>query len=81
MSNVYFHWDITELDTYVCEIESVMTNNKSGVVLMKEYKLTDVKLFRVNDGCQHCQIWFTNDGVNIIPMWFKRLLIEYVMFY
>jgi hypothetical protein len=40
-----------------------------------------MKLFRVNEGNQHCKIWFTNDGINIIPMWFKRLLVEYVMFY
>jgi hypothetical protein len=48
---------------------------------MKEYGMNDVKLFRVNDGNQHCKFWFTNDGMNIIPMWFKRLLIEYAMLY
>jgi hypothetical protein len=48
---------------------------------MKEYGLKDVKLLRLNDGTQHCIIWFTNDGINIISLWFKRFLIEYVMFY
>jgi hypothetical protein len=81
MSNIYFHWDIMESDNFVCEIESVVTNSKSGVVLAKEFGLNDMKLFRVNDGTQHCKIWFTKDGMNIIPMWFKRLLIKYVMFY
>jgi hypothetical protein len=81
MSSVYFHWDILESDNYVCEMENVMTNNKSGIVLMKEYELNDVKLFKLNEGNQHCKFWFINDGMNIIPMWFKRLLIEYVMFY
>jgi hypothetical protein len=58
-----------------------MTNSKSGAVLMKEYELHDIKLFRLNDGDQYCKIWFPNNGINIIPLWFKRLLIEYVMFY
>jgi hypothetical protein len=66
---------------YVCEVEGIMTNSKSGAALMKEYGLNDMKIFRLNDGTQHCKFWFTNDGVNIIPLWFKRLLIEYVMFY
>jgi hypothetical protein len=80
LSNIFFYWDIMESDTYDCEIEGLSTNNKSGVMLMKEYGLNDVKLSRLVDGNQHCKFWFTNDGMNIIPMWFKRLLIEYVMF-
>jgi hypothetical protein len=55
-------------DTYVCEIEGVSTNHKSGPDLMKEYGMNDVNLFRMNDGSQHCKIGFTNDGMNIIPM-------------
>jgi hypothetical protein len=81
INNLYFHWDISKSDNYVCEIESVVMNSKSGGVLMKKYGVQDIKLFRLNDGPQHCKIWFTNDGINIIPLWFKRLLIEYVMFY
>jgi hypothetical protein len=68
LSNIYFHWDVIESYTYVCEIESVSTNNKSGAVCMKEYGLNDVKLFRLNEGNQHCKFWFINDGMNIIPM-------------
>jgi hypothetical protein len=79
INSLYFHWDIIKFNNYVCEIENI--NNKSGVILMKEYGLNDMKLFRLNDGTQHCKIWFTNYWINIIPIWFKRLLIEYVMFY
>jgi hypothetical protein len=68
LSNIFFHWDIIESYNYVCEIENVMTNNKSGTVLMKEYGLNDLKLFRLNEGNQHCKFWFTNDGMNIIPI-------------
>jgi hypothetical protein len=81
LSNLYFHWDILDNYNYVCEIESIMTNSKSGAILMKEYRINDMKLFRLNDGIQHCKFWFTNDGINITPIWFKRLLIEYIMFY
>jgi hypothetical protein len=81
LSNLFFHWDVTESDTYLCEIEGVSTNLKSETVLMKEYDLHGIKLVRLNEGDQHCKFWFTNDGMNIIPIWFKRLLIEYVMFY
>jgi hypothetical protein len=81
LSYLYFHWDVIENYNYVCEIENAVTNSKSGAVSMKEYGLNDMKLFRVNEGDQHCKIWFTNDGINIIPLWFKRLLVEYVMFY
>jgi hypothetical protein len=81
LSNIFFHWDIAESDTYACVIEGVSPRNKSGIVLMKEYRLNDVKLNKVNEGNQSCKFWFTNDGMNIIPMWFKRILIEYVMFY
>jgi LPS sulfotransferase NodH len=56
-------------------------NTGLGYIKMKEYGLNDMKLFRLNDGNQHCKIWFTNDGINIIPIWYKRLLVEYVMFY
>jgi hypothetical protein len=45
-----------ELDTYVCEVESVMTNNELEVVLMKEYRLSYMKVFRLNDENQHCKI-------------------------
>jgi hypothetical protein len=61
LSNLFFHWDVMESDTYVYEIESASTNNKSGDVCMKEYGLNDVKLFRLNEGNQHCKIWFTKD--------------------
>jgi hypothetical protein len=81
ISNIYFHWDIMESYNYVCEIEEIMTNNKSATVLMKEYLLNDMKVFRLNDGNQHCKFWFTNKGMKIIPVWYKRLLVEYVMFY
>jgi hypothetical protein len=67
INSLYFHWDILESDNYVCKVE--------------EYEGNDVKLFRLTDGTQHCKIWFTNDGINIIPIWFKRLLLEYVIFY
>jgi hypothetical protein len=66
---------------YVYEIENVAMNSKSRAVLMKEYGVNDVKLFSLTDGTKQCKIWFTNDGINVIPMWFKRLLIEYVRFY
>jgi hypothetical protein len=35
MSSVYFHWDITESDNYVGEIEGGLTNNKSGPIWWK----------------------------------------------
>jgi hypothetical protein len=66
---------------YVCEIDNIMANNKSATVTMKEYGLNDIKLCRLNDGNQHCKFWLTNDRMNSIPMWFKRLLEEYLMFY
>jgi hypothetical protein len=47
---------------------------------MKEYGLNDIKLFRLNDGTQHCKIWFTKDGINIIPIWFKRLDIRKIKY-
>jgi hypothetical protein len=81
MSNLYFHWDITESDNDVCEIESVVTNNKFGPVLMKEYGLFDIKLFVLDNEQLEFKIWFTSDGVEIIPVWCKKLLIEYVTFY
>jgi hypothetical protein len=81
LRSLYFHWDISESDNYICEVENIMTNSGFGYVKMKEYGLYDIKLFRLTDGNQHCKIWFTNDGINIIPLWFKRLLVEYVMFY
>jgi hypothetical protein len=81
INNVYFHWDIMENYNYVCEIENIMTNNKSGAVMMKEYELNDIKLFGLNDRDQHCKILFANNGMNIIPLWFMRLLVKYVMFY
>jgi hypothetical protein len=81
LSNLYFHWDIMENYNDVCEVEGIMTNSKSGAILMKEYGINDMKRFRLTDGNQHCKIWFTNDGINIIPIWFKRLLVEYAMFY
>jgi hypothetical protein len=81
LSNLYFHWDIMENYNYVCERENVLMNSKSGTVKMKEYGLNDMKMFRLNDVTQHCKIWFSNDGMNIIPMWCKRLLVELVMFY
>jgi hypothetical protein len=68
LSNLFFHGDVTESDIYVCYIEGVSTNHKSEPVLMKEYGRNDIKLFRVNDSNKHCQIWFTKDGMNIIPM-------------
>jgi hypothetical protein len=55
LSNLFFHWDATESDNYVCEIEGVSKNLKSETVLMKEYGLNDVKLFRLNEGNQHCK--------------------------
>jgi hypothetical protein len=81
INSLYFHWDAMESDNYVCEIESIVTNSKSRAVLIKEYGVNDMKVFRLNDGDQHCKIWFTNHGMNIIPLWFKRLLVEEVMFY
>jgi hypothetical protein len=51
-NNLYFHWDMESYNE-VCEIENVMTNNKSGTVLMKEYGVNDLKLFRLNDEDQH----------------------------
>jgi hypothetical protein len=81
MSNVYVYWNRIESDNYVCEVESAMTNNKLCLVVMKEYGVSDMKIFRVNDDTQHCKIWFPNDGMNIIPMWSKSILVEYVMFY
>jgi hypothetical protein len=81
LSSLYFHWDIIESDNYVCEVENVVMNSELGGVKMKEYGLNDMKSFRLNEGTQHCKIWFKNDGINIIPIWFKRLLVEYVMFY
>jgi hypothetical protein len=38
-------------------------------------------MLRLDVRAQYCKIWFTNDGMNIIPLWFKKLLVEYVMFY
>jgi hypothetical protein len=55
-NNLYFHWDILDNYNYVCEVESIMTNSKSGAILMKEYGLNDIKLFRLNDDNQHCKI-------------------------
>jgi hypothetical protein len=69
INSLYFHWDIVESDNYVCEIESVVTNSKSGAVLIKEYGVNDMKVFRLNDGAQNCKIWFTNNGTDIIPLW------------
>jgi hypothetical protein len=66
--SLYFHWDILESDNYVCEMECVLTNNKPRPVLMKVYGLNDVKLFRLDKVNQHCKFWFTNDGMNIIPL-------------
>jgi hypothetical protein len=68
LRNLYFHWDAMESDSYICEVEGIMINKKSGAVVMKEYRINDVKLFRLTDGNQHCKIWFTNDGMNIIPL-------------
>jgi hypothetical protein len=79
INHLYFHWDIIEYDNYVCEVEN--TSDNKGIIKMKEYGLNDMKLFRLNDGTQHCKIWFTNDGINITPIWYKRLLVEYFMFY
>ena len=53
INSLYFHWDILESDNYVCEIESFTTNSKSGAVLIKEYGVNDMKVFRLNDGAQH----------------------------
>jgi hypothetical protein len=50
INNLYFHWDIIEFDNYICEIESVVMNSKSETVLMKEYGLNDINLYRLNDG-------------------------------
>jgi hypothetical protein len=69
-SNLYFHWVITKSDNYVCEIEEIITNHKPSTILIKEYRLNGIKLFRLDDGNQHCKIWFIKDGMNIIIMWF-----------
>jgi hypothetical protein len=65
---------IIESDNSVCEIESIITNNKSDSVLRKEYEVNDVKLFRLDNGNQHCKILVTSDGMNIIPVCFLEII-------
>jgi hypothetical protein len=76
MISKYFHRNITESVNYVCELESITTNNKTGPFLMKEYHLHNVKKVRLENGQQEFKIWYPSDGMRIILMWLKRLLLE-----
>jgi hypothetical protein len=62
-----------ESDNHIFEIEEITTKHKSSHVLMKEYILNNVKLFRVNEYNQYFKFWSKNDWMINIPMWFKRL--------
>jgi hypothetical protein len=60
INNIYFHWDIMEYDNYVCKMKNITTKNKSRPVLMKEYGLNDMKVYRSDNNNQHCKTRFKN---------------------
>jgi hypothetical protein len=79
-SHFYLHLNLSSAGNgFLCEIVAEIGTEKQHKNLVKQHYLESMKGSNVMSNKKGFNTKFTNDGNTCVHIWFKRLLLDYVM--